>query len=106
VPSSGRTSRQSRREVDHFVAALRGHDLRAQHIGVAKVGHRVRDRVHRLEGERAAALLVEQPREDRRRVESREAEPVDAGIRADERKDPPVADGAVVELHALIISWR
>ncbi len=51
----------------------------------------------RLERPGAAALLIEQPRKHRRAVESRQAQPVDVGIGADQRQDPAVADRTVMQ---------
>ena len=66
-------------------------------VGVAHVGHRRRPRPRPARSaQRAAALLVEQPREHRRAVEARQAQPVDAGVGADQRQHAAVADGAVM----------
>ena len=93
--------RDARREIVDLEPAIRGLDFGAQHVGVARVGH-PRPHAVGLEGERAAFLFVEQPRKDRRAVEPRHAQPVDAGIGVDEREQPPVADDAVVEQHQAV----
>jgi hypothetical protein len=49
------------------------------------------------QAERAAVSRVEQAREDRRRIEPRETQPLDRGRGRHQREDPPVADHAVIE---------
>ena len=54
------------------------------------------ERLDRLQLEAAAALGVEDPAEDRRRVDVGRAEPVDRPVAGDERARAPVADHRVV----------
>ncbi len=83
------------REVDELAEPLGRANLGAQDVGVAQVGHRADRALFRHELEASAIGLVEQPREHRRAVEARQAQPVDARVRPDEREHTAVADGAV-----------
>ena len=91
----------ARREVVDLEAAVRRLDLGAHHVGVADVAAVGAPVLDGLERPRAAALLIEQPREDRRAVEARQAQPVDAGVGSDEGEDAAVADRAVMQRQRL-----
>ena len=68
-----------------------------EHVGVGPVELLA---LHALGGgadaEAAALAIVEERGEDARRVEARQAEPVDGAVGADERDRAQVADDAVV----------
>lgn len=66
-------------------------DGRAVEVSPARLDH-----VVNLDGEDAAAIPADQPPEQRRRVEPREAQPVDRPARGDERSGARVADQSIV----------
>ena len=67
-----------------------------EHVGVASIApRRARDRVDGLDREEPAALVVEQPREHRRRVLAPQGAPVDRPVATDQRERPAIADRGV-----------
>ncbi len=84
--------------VDDLAHAIRRQETRHQDIRIGPVvllGGDVRD-VTRADLEVAALLLVEDRREDARRVEVWIAEPVDRAVHADDGRAVHVADDAVI----------
>ena len=85
-----------RHRVRHAHAPLGGGEGRLEDVRIVEVAPLGLERGGRLEPERAAALGVQDPREHRRRVEVRQAEPVDRAVPGDQRGGPPVADERVL----------
>ena len=84
-------------EVLHLPHAVRHQEARDQHVGVRKVELLRAPAVPvGRDTEQAAAVGVEERREDTRRVETRAAVPVDRSVRPDERDRVQIADQAVL----------
>ena len=98
APASARSRRLSRQRhrVGHADAALGRGEGRLEHVRALEVAALGLEGGGRLEAERAAALGVEDPREHRRRVDVRQAEPVDRAVPGDQRGGPAVADERVL----------
>ncbi len=89
---------EDRHEVGHRDLGLVGDERGHQHVGVGQIlllGPELL--ADRAQAERTADARVEQLAERRRRVEPREAEPVDAGVLADQGGGFAIADNPVVE---------
>ncbi len=87
---------EDRHKVDDLGHPLGGEEAREQDVGVGQVellAALVRDGP---EPEASALLVVQDGAEDRRRVERRQAEPVDRPVHPDERRRVEVADDTVV----------
>ena len=87
-------------------AAARGRERRLEHVRLRQVAA-VRPE-GRLRGEREAAAStgVKERAEDARRVEVRQAEPVDRPVAGDKRQGAPVADHAVVLDRGIAVAAR
>ena len=113
-PRSGRTgarARSARRTLEPFRDARREVDDLPRAVAVVEhacaatfVLRHVRHAGPRSRGRRTRMrnvpplLVVEQPREHRRRIEARQAQPLDRARRRDQREHAAVADRAVVEV--------
>ncbi len=83
---------EARREVDDAEPAVGGREDRLEDVGVREVALAARARLDGAHLEAPAAGLVQQRREDRLGVESREATPADVSPVRDERRELAVAD--------------
>src|SRR5215207_4873592 len=108
----GRTALDDRHEVDHLTSPVGGHEPRNQDRGVGEVqlpAHVVVPIGRNTEV--PAAVVIEQGREDARRVETRTAEPIDGSVSTDQGCCLQLADQAVltyfgVEVHRNVLSRR
>jgi hypothetical protein len=99
-PERALVLQEARGEIEHAEGAVRPAEGGLEHVGVLAVALLAARAVGPADAEAAAALLVQQAREERLGVEARQAAPHDLAARVDQRRELAVADQAeLLEAH-------